>query len=240
MAYGRHYEKLCSVQVPIWGRSLRPWAISRYLNTHSATRKLQIGCQLNVLPGWLNTDLIPLPRGVVYMDATRRFPFPDQTFDYAFSEHMIEHVPLRSGCFMLRECFRVLKPGGKLRIATPNLRALVALLGSELTEVQRQYVIKTNSWAWGITAECMESHHAALAFNYQMHLDGSHHFIWDLAMLRAILTEIGFGDVVETKPCVSDDSNLQNVEYHWRFTGHDLNSLETLIVEARRPGPNGM
>ena len=219
----------------LWGRILRPWAIWRYLNTHSITRKLQIGCQLNLLPGWLNTDLIPLPRGVVYMDATRRFPFPDRTFDYIFSEHLIEHVPFRSGCFMLRECFRVLKPSGKLRIATPNLRTLVALLGGELSEVQCQYILYTNAWAWGINAECMEPHHPALAFNYQMHLNGGHRFIWDFVLLQAILNKIGFGDVLETEPCASDDVNLQNVEFHWRFTGHDLNRLETLVVEARRP-----
>jgi SAM-dependent methyltransferase len=220
---------------PLWGRILRPLAIRRYFNAYPAMRKLQIGCQLNLLSGWLNTDLIPLPWGVVYLDATKEFPFTDQSFDYVFSEHMIEHVPYKSGCLMLRECFRVLKPGGKLRIATPNLRALVALLAEDISDIQRQYILSTNSWAWGLNAECIETHHPILAFNHLVYLNGGHRFIWDFAIFRAVLPEIGFVDIVETEPCLSSDVNLRDLEFHWRFTGHELNRLETLVIEARRP-----
>ena len=219
---------------PLWGRILQPFGILRYLDAHPTVRKLQIGCQLNLLPDWLNTDLIPFPPGVVYLDATKRFPFPDQTFDYVFSEHLIEHLSYKSSCFMLRECFRVLKPGGKLRTATPNLRALVALLAEDISDIQRQYILSTNAWALGLESESLEPHHAVLTFNCLMHLDGEHRFIWDFVTLRAVLAEIGFTDILETEPGVSDDTNLQNLEFHWRFTGHEFNRLETLVVEARR------
>ena len=78
----------------------RAGAIGRYLASHEV-RKLQVGAGQFPTPGWLNTDLDPTvsrrasPDGprVVFLDATRRFPFADHTFDYAFSEHVIEHVP---------------------------------------------------------------------------------------------------------------------------------------------------
>ena len=74
------------------------------------------------------------------MDATTRFPFDDNTFDYVMAEHMIEHIEYEAADVMLRECFRVLKPGGRVRIATPDLRTLLALHSREKTSVQEFYI----------------------------------------------------------------------------------------------------
>ena len=60
---------------------------------------LHIGCGNHVLPNWWNTDLVPYSSHVMGMDATGRFPFPDESFDRVYSEHMIEHVPLEGGRF---------------------------------------------------------------------------------------------------------------------------------------------
>ena len=89
--------------------------------------KLHVGCGGHVLDGWLNADLRPHSAHVLRMDATRRFPFPDNVFAYVYSEHVIEHLPFDAGAIMLGECFRVLAPGGKMRVATPDLAFLTAL-----------------------------------------------------------------------------------------------------------------
>src|SRR5215470_4711811 len=83
-------------------------------------RKLHIGCGSNILNGWLNSDLRPHTRDVLHLDATKRFPFDDELFDYIFSEHMIEHVSYAEGLFMLGECYRILKKNGRIRLSTPN------------------------------------------------------------------------------------------------------------------------
>ena len=84
-----------------------------YQRTHDL-RKLHIGAGTLTLEGWLNTDVHPAGASN-YLDATKRFPIADGTFDYVFSEHMIEHVPYCSGMTMLAECFRIARPGGKIR-----------------------------------------------------------------------------------------------------------------------------
>jgi hypothetical protein len=82
---------------------------TRYL-AQSKELKLHIGCGDNVLPGWLNADHFPTTQDIMHLDATRLFLFNDETFDYVFSEHMIEHLPYPDGLKMLAEYHRVLKP----------------------------------------------------------------------------------------------------------------------------------
>ena len=82
-------------------------------------RILNLGGGIVACDRWLTGDVVP--RSDVYMDVTRRLPLPDKSIDVIFSEEVIEHVSLEQACAMLRECLRVLKPGGTLRLTTPDL-----------------------------------------------------------------------------------------------------------------------
>src|SRR5262245_36586564 len=123
-------------------RRRRPGLVAAYLEG-SRTRKLQIGCGANLLQGWLNADFEPAAEGVIFVDARQRLPFVDATFDYVFSEHMLEHIDYLDGRVMLAECCRVLRPGGRLRIATPDLRFLIELYTPQKSDLQRRYM----TWA---------------------------------------------------------------------------------------------
>ncbi len=103
-------------------------------------KKLQLGTGNNVLEGWLNTDMFPIHDSVVYLDGTKHLPFDDNTFDYVVAEHMIEHVEYQAAHVMLKECFRVLKPGGRVRFATPVLSVILALHSRENTDAQINYI----------------------------------------------------------------------------------------------------
>ena len=72
-------------------------------------KKLQLGAGVTLLEGWLSTDINPRSDRSMYLDATKRFPFDSNTFDYIYSEHMIEHLSWHQGLHMLRECRRVLR-----------------------------------------------------------------------------------------------------------------------------------
>ncbi len=97
---------------------------------------LEIGRRERPKPGWLTCDLRP-NRGVFGMDATQPFRLPDNSFHFIYSEHMIEHVPLVGGQKMLKECYRVLRPGGVIRIVTPSLHFLTSIIGSDQTELHK-------------------------------------------------------------------------------------------------------
>jgi predicted SAM-dependent methyltransferase len=58
-------------------------------------------------------------------DGAESFPFEDETFEWVFAEHFIEHLPLESTVDWLREMRRLLRPGGHIRLSTPNLSRYV-------------------------------------------------------------------------------------------------------------------
>lgn len=211
-------------------RAIRGGRMQNYLRNHPV-KKLQLGSSFTPLDGWLNTDLIPEVRGVVYLDATRRFPFDDNTFDYIASEHMIEHIDYDSGQAMLREAFRVLKPGGAIRIATPDLRMLLGLNTKEKSPAENEYIEWIVSKLFPHVADCK----AAFVINNAFRCWG-HQFLYDSETLKAALARCGFASFKDHKPGESDDSHLRGIESHGRHMGSEaINQFETLVIEARVP-----
>lgn len=52
-----------------------------------------------------------------------RYPLKcqDNAFDGVFSEHVLEHLYIDDALALLREIYRILKPGGTLRLTVPSL-----------------------------------------------------------------------------------------------------------------------
>ncbi len=72
----------------------------------------------------------PAPRWV-RADCNAPFPFRSGTFDALLSREGIEHFENQAG--FVRECARVLRPGGRIVLTTPNLMHLSARLSAMLT-----------------------------------------------------------------------------------------------------------
>jgi predicted SAM-dependent methyltransferase len=82
--------------------------------------KLHLGSGKVVIPGWCNIDFDTQFPGVDHLDLRKPLPFANNSIELIFSEHLIEHLPKADGLNLLRECYRVLKPGGKLRFGWPD------------------------------------------------------------------------------------------------------------------------
>ena len=84
---------------------------------------LNIGCGKKHLSGFVNMDIAqPYDKK---LDARKGLPYSDHAVDGVYSEHFFEHLTQAEGLGFLRECRRVLKPGGAVRIAMPDLDELV-------------------------------------------------------------------------------------------------------------------
>jgi predicted SAM-dependent methyltransferase len=214
-----------------------PLTIRRYLASHPV-RKLQIGAGPNPLAGWLNSDVSPddHPHShgdeITFLDAAKRFPFEDATFDYVLSEHMIEHLSEAGAHVMLAECFRVLRPGGRIRIATPNLAAIVGIYEDPLSDLQRHYV----DWVMTTFRPEVRGGNPRCYVMNQMFTAYGHRFIYDHETLTLMITAAGFSDVAHYRPGQSDDPALRGVERHGQLLGdEDVNNFETMVLEATRP-----
>jgi predicted SAM-dependent methyltransferase len=202
--------------------------IAAYLRVHEVAM-LQLGSGPHLLPGWLNTDVEPWLEGHVYLDAAKPFPLPDRAFDFIFTEHMIEHVTYQEGAAMLGECYRVLKSGGTLRVATPNLQGLVALFSPAKTDLQRQYVDRMSRLYFPAATP-----HECLALN-GMFYNWGHRFIYDPSTLHRLLESVGFRQVIQQAVGESSEPRLRGLEFHGQQIGDAFNQLETMVFEARRP-----
>jgi len=198
--------------------------------TSNSIKKLQLGTSNNVLKGWLNTDVVPSHGSVVYLDATRRFPFEDNTFDYVVAEHMIEHIEYAAAQAMLRECFRVLKPGGRVRFATPDLEVLLALHSKEKTDIQKEYI----DWAVARFMPTVQNCKDVFVINNFFRAWG-HSFLYDAETLHHALSASGFRNIKFYKPGVSEDPQLRNLEWHGRELGSEtINQFESMVIEGNK------
>lgn len=95
--------------------------------------RLHLGSATNRLHGWVNIDLLRPGRTLdLYWDLRRGIPFPTGSVNAVFAEHLFEHLAYEQGIALMRECSRVLVPGGVLRIGVPDLdRYIASYLGRD-------------------------------------------------------------------------------------------------------------
>lgn len=201
-----------------------PLTIAHYLSS-SRPASLHLGCGPHLIPGWLNSDLHAFRPDVIRIDAAKRFPVGDNVFDYVFTEHMIEHLCLRDAYNALSESFRVLKPGGRIRVSTPDLAFIVSLTSAELSESLMNYI----TWSCKEYTDAPIANAAVAVNNFVR--NWGHQFIFDKETLGWALHEVGFHDVRFFQASESDTDWLRNLENTSRLPEGYV-ALESLCVEA--------
>lgn len=208
-------------------RARRPRQVRRFLAGPGPHRVI-LGASRHLRPGWLATDLIPKSRHGVYLDATERFPFPDGSIDRILCEHMIEHVDADQGTALLAECRRVLVPGGRLRLATPDLANVLSLGAPELDERREAYVEWSN-------AEFGAGDEGAVTVINRLFREWGHRFLYDEATLGAALAGVGFTDVRRGAVGRSEDPQFDGIDFHGESIPAEWNDFETMVLEATAP-----
>jgi predicted SAM-dependent methyltransferase len=195
--------------------------IANYLQRNRSP-KINIGSQTNYIDGWLNVDIFPFP-GHVYMDVSKPWPIPDTVMTAALCEHMIEHVPKDAGRNVLTEAFRTMAPGAKLRVVTPNQ---VAFAKMTLDSKCREATVYMN-----FVRQRHPDASVSDAVNMIYHEYGHRH-IYTPDELAEMLISVGFSEVVEAKPGVSNDPLFQGVEGHPKLLGFEENAVEAFALDA--------
>jgi predicted SAM-dependent methyltransferase len=95
--------------------------------------KVNIGCAMSqFMQGWINLDSLDYNQFAqewryrfLQHDVRDGLPFATGTVDIIFTSHFLEHLDYREGLAFLRDCRRVLKPKGVMRIVVPDAGLLM-------------------------------------------------------------------------------------------------------------------
>jgi SAM-dependent methyltransferase len=85
-------------------------------------KKLNIGCGMKKLPGWINVDFNERFHPDLVWDITKRSVFEPDTVDEIYCDNVMEHIP--DFISPMREFHRILKPGGRIRIIVPHFTSV--------------------------------------------------------------------------------------------------------------------
>jgi predicted SAM-dependent methyltransferase len=155
---------------------------------HGSTRlKLHLGCGPNIKSGWVNIDLVP--GADLALDLRKPLPFDGGSCSLVYSEHVLEHLQYPDAArSLLKECWRVLEPGGLLSTAVPD--GELALRSYVLGGTEAYYAAKRK---WRPAAECETPIELV---NLLFRQFGEHQFIYDFETLNLLLRRCGFIGVV--------------------------------------------
>jgi len=174
--------------------------------------KLHTGCGDVYFADWINIDL-DSPKADVRHDLRAPLPFENDSVDFIYNEHFIEHLTVQEAVAVLRDFHRVMKKGAVLRIATLSLDYLIYRY---LFRWKKQVWIKKYGYDWlGTRAEMLN-----LCFR-----EWGHQYLYNEEELNRRLREAGFLIIHGQKLNKSSFSELRN-----RETRKD----SKLIVEATK------
>lgn len=88
--------------------------------------KLHLGCGRRYIPGFVHVDLMRAPH-VDIVGPVQKLPLADATASLIYASHVLEHFGRYEYKEVLAEWFRVLKPGGTLRLAVPDFAACASI-----------------------------------------------------------------------------------------------------------------
>lgn len=130
---------------------------------------VNLGGGSNTFDRWLTADIDA--RADVFVNVTKKLPFPDATVDIIYLEEVIEHVSRNEGELLLTESFRILKPGGKIRLTTPCLDSYCKEFDGTIAQEEKVNAI------------------------FYLH---EHRHIYSRSGIRRLLEESGFNSITES------------------------------------------
>lgn len=198
--------------------------------------KVNLGCGLKCLAGWVNIDANPIAilgsrkftfiNKILYKlsgshtyftfnefneiiqkatldfyDLRRGVPFGDKEIDIVYSSHFLEHLNKDDGNKFLKECFRVLKEGGLMRIVVPDLEfAFEMYKKGDIENMLKSFFFIPNY------------------YNFSVHKYG-----YNFQLLKDTLKDIGFKDIKKMDYKKGDCPDIDFL---------DVGTIESLYVEC--------
>lgn len=175
--------------------------------------KLHLGCGSVIIPDYINIDINYIPGVDDIADIRYLHPrkYPANSADVIYASHVLEHINKWDYEAVLKRWYKILKPGGILRLALPDFEQLV------------QVYIETKD---------LKLIYGPL-YGGQDSPGNTHYWCWDFQQLKSVLESVGFQrvnryDWRETEHAHIDDNSQAYIPHMQKETGR----LISLNVEA--------
>lgn len=109
---------------------------------------LNLGCGDRYHPAWINIDVAPRSPAVTAHDLTTGIPLESASCDVVYHSAVLEHIRPADAPAFLRECRRVLRPGGIMRVAVPDLERISELYLEKLRQAVAGDLTAGNDRDW--------------------------------------------------------------------------------------------
>lgn len=152
-------------------------------------------------------------------DVARGIPLDEGSMEGINLSHVLEHFDFKTGQGLLRECFRILRPGGIIRVSCPDLKKYAAAYVSH----DEQFWNRVGSLPY-CNYPAMPTAGAILAGKaYDAH--NGHLWFYDAETAMAVLREVGFRTAAEKSLHESDLPAIEEIEPRFR-------AVESFYVEG--------
>jgi len=166
-------------------------------------------------------EFIQFARGhsIEYGDATKGLPIASDSVDVLYCSHMLEHLDQKEVAVFLKEARRVLRSGGIIRLAVPDLRKYV-----------KQYIESNDSDAFISAIRLAQLRPKTIAQRLRVLLVGTreHQWMYDGISLSHLLQNHDFSDPIILKAGETIIDDPQDLDLNERES-------ESVYVEAKNP-----
>ena len=173
---------------------------------------LNVGCGPYPEPGFINLDYGWHPQIDICWDiAGKPYPLKDNSLEGIFTEHCLEHISFDSCLENLKEFYRLLKPGGTLRIIVPD------------GEIYCDLYIRRKANA-AIVLPYGEKEETGMISINRIFRSHGHLFIYDYETFELLLKKAGFIKIKKAGFGIGNDNRL--------LIDREERKVESLYVEA--------
>ena len=137
--------------------------------------RLNLGCELDKRSkeeGWVNVDIRPECEPDLVHDLTKPLPYENNTVDEILAKDILEHFSWRQVPDILKDWYRVLKPGAQIYIQTPDLATISS------------HILSNVLWTWEQISYWI--------YGEQNVPENAHKSGFTISTLARLLTEVGF------------------------------------------------
>lgn len=198
-----------------------------FIDSNNLSQKslLNVGCGSNVFPEFINLDYNWRPGIDICWNIERGLPLANGSLLGIFSEHCLEHVGYWACVDVLKEFFRILAPGGVVRIIVPDAGLYLTLYGKSVQGELVRFPYVDESGLADREEDGKIKFTPMMAVN-RIFRGYGHMFAYDFETLASMLAYSGF-------------KNIEKVEYRkGRYEAllidSELRAPQSLYIEAAK------